>query len=204
MKALRAVLILLMVYGLSTTEVSAANAGPSATLPDKHELAVLRAMSENSTDGHPDLHGQFQGLIRYEKGDYAGALQYFLLGARYADKVSQLCIGLLYLNGQGVSKDPVKAYAWATLASERNYPQFVATRDEIGRQLSTQELVQAHALVRKLAAEYGDAVAKPSIHAEALGRSSACCSSAAWPVAAKHPCTARPDRRRPASQGWAR
>ncbi|GLQ97846.1 sel1 repeat family protein [Dyella mobilis] len=168
MKVLRAALIFLLVCCVFTSSAWAANGDPSPTLPDKHDLKVLEAMSENSTDWHPDLHGQFEGLIRYEKGDYTEAMQYFLVGARYADKVSQLCIGLLYLNGQGVRRDPVAAYAWVALASERNYPKFVATRDQIGRQLSPQQLAQANELLKKLAANYGDTVAKPRMSAQLM------------------------------------
>lgn len=168
MKALRAVLIFLLACCLPIAPASAANGDPSVTAPDNHDLKVLSAMGENSTEGHPDLHGQFEGLVRYEKGDYAGAMQYFLVGARYADKVSQLCIGLLYLNGQGVRKDPVTAYAWVTLASERGYPKFVATRDQVGNQLSAQELMKANELEKKLATKYGDAVAKPRMTAELM------------------------------------
>jgi TPR repeat protein len=58
----------------------------------------------------------------------------FIGSSLYADKPSQLSIGFLYLNGEGVEKDPVTALAWFELASERGYPMYVATsRWEIGR-----------------------------------------------------------------------
>ncbi|WP_266158625.1 tetratricopeptide repeat protein [Dyella silvatica] len=118
-------------------------------------------MSNSSTWGHPDIEGEFEGIQRYAKGDYAEAMKYFLLGARYADKLSQLCIGLLYLNGEGVRKDPVTAYAWLALAAERNYPSFLVTRDTVWAQLDAEQREQARTMVEKLSLEYGDAVAKP-------------------------------------------
>lgn len=133
---------------------------------DKQLQHTLDAMKANSTEGHPDLHGQFEGILRYEKGDYAEAMKYFLLGARYADKVSQLSIGLLYLNGQGVTKDPATAYAWIALSAERNYPQFVATRDRVRAQLDPQQRDRADGILKQLMAEYGDAVAKPRMIAQ--------------------------------------
>lgn len=132
-----------------------------APLQDQASRDLLRAMSNSSTDGHPDMEGEFEGIQRYAKGDYAEAMEYFLLGARYADKLSQLCIGLLYLNGEGVQKDPVTAYAWLALAAERKYPSFLASRDMVWADLNADQRQQAQAMVEKLSLEYGDAVAKP-------------------------------------------
>jgi uncharacterized protein len=128
---------------------------------DEHSEDVLSAMDHASTDGHPDIGGEFQGVVQFAKGDYADAMKYFLNGARYADKPSQLCIGLMYLNGNGVQKDPVMAYAWAAVAAERKYPSFVRTRDLIWQRLSSSQRRQGLAAADKLFAEYGDAVAKP-------------------------------------------
>ena len=162
MKALRRVLICCAAFGFLPS-IAFAFDGDQATAAasDRQLQRTLDAMKANSTEGHPDLHGQFGGILRYEKGDYQGAMKYFLLGARYADKVSQLSIGLMYLNGQGVAKDPVTAYAWIALSAERNYPKFVQTRDSVWAQLNPQQQAQATDMLRQLTAEYGDAVAKP-------------------------------------------
>ena len=64
---------------------------------------TLRAMNDASTWYHPDLFGEFAGVHRYAHREYAGAMKYFLIGAYYADKLSELSIGLMYLNGEGVS-----------------------------------------------------------------------------------------------------
>ena len=107
------------------------------------------------------LYGMTQGMQAYAKHDYAAALKHFESGALYADKLSQLSLGLMYLNGEGVSKDPITAYAWIDLAAERGYPQFVATRSELGKAMSTDQLERAAKLRSKLAQRYADAVAKP-------------------------------------------
>lgn len=142
---------------------SSGNQLPAPT--DEQVQHTLQSMSANSTEGHPDLHGQFEGMLRYEKGDYAGAMKYFISGARYADKASQLCIGLLYLNGQGAAKDPATAYAWIALSAERNYPQFVATRNNVWAKLDASQREKATQVLKQLMAEYGDAVAKPRLFA---------------------------------------
>ena len=105
-------------------------------LNDPNVQKTLRAMNDASTWYHPDLFGEFAGVQRYAHHEYAGAMKYFLIGAYYADKLSELSIGLMYLNGEGVAKDPVTAYGWLDLAAERDYPDFVATRDRVKASLN--------------------------------------------------------------------
>ncbi|MBS0432190.1 MAG: sel1 repeat family protein [Proteobacteria bacterium] len=138
---------------------ASAHAG-SAPSPDDQTDKVLTAMNAASTWGHPDLFGEFAGMRRYAGHDYAGALKYFKYGARYADKLSQLSIGLMYENGEGVARDPATACAWMALASERKYPSFVATRDGVCKALTPAQHDQAVAVLDQLMPEYGDAVAK--------------------------------------------
>lgn len=133
---------------------------PSPPEDDANVEEVLTAMNNSSTWGHPDLFGEFAGMRLYANGKYAAAIKYFKYGARYADKLSQLSIGLMYANGQGVDKDPVKACAWLALASERKFPQFVATRNRVCMALTPAQHDAAVAELDKLMPEYGDAVAK--------------------------------------------
>lgn len=121
---------------------------------------VLTAMNNASTWGHPDLFGEFAGMRLYSEGHYKAAIKYFKYGARYADKLSQLSIGLMYENGRGVEQDSVTACAWLALASERKYPSFIATRNRVCEALTPAQHDQAVAVLDKLMPEYGDAVAK--------------------------------------------
>jgi len=129
-------------------------------LNDPGVQKTLRAMANASTWFHPDLFGMTVGMRRYAHKDYAGALKYFEIGSYYADKLSQLSTGLMYMNGEGVKKDPVTALAWIDLAAERGYPDFVATRDGLKAELTPEQLTQATELRKKLGQRYGDAVAK--------------------------------------------
>lgn len=131
---------------------------PSESDPDIEK--IITAMNNASTWGHPDLFGEFAGMRLYSEGHYAAAIKYFKYGARYADKLSQLSIGLMYENGQGVQKDSVTACAWLALAAERKFPSFVATRDRVCEALTPAQHDQAVAVLDKLMPEYGDAVAK--------------------------------------------
>src|SRR6185437_16098234 len=135
-----------------------ASAGPPP--PDPQTNQMLTAMFNASTWGHPDLFGEFAGTRYYFEGKYASAMTYFKIGARYADKLSQLSIGLMYENGEGVDKDPATACAWLALAAERKYPGYIDTRDRVCKALTPAQHDQAVAVLDKLMPEYGDAVAK--------------------------------------------
>ena len=107
---------------------------------------VLTSMNNASTWGHPDLFGEFAGMRLYSEGHYKSAIKYFKYGARYADKLSQLSIGLMYENGRGVEQDSVTACAWLALAAERKYPSFLATRDRVCEALTPAQHDQAVAI----------------------------------------------------------
>ncbi|MEO6926202.1 MAG: hypothetical protein ABI129_05980, partial [Rhodanobacter sp.] len=145
---------------MAATAAASAGEKPAHPLQDKASQEVLAAMRVSSTWGHPDEYGEFTGMQRYAAGNFKAAMKYFLIGARYADKLSQLSIGLMYLNGQGVKKDPVAAFAWVAIAAERKYPQFLATRDALWAQLDASQREQAKTLLDQLYPEYGDPAAK--------------------------------------------
>lgn len=146
----------------ASTAVPAVTDKPVVARPeaDASISRTLTAMNNASTWGHPDLFGEFAGMRLYSEGHYEAAIKYFKYGARYADKLSQLSIGLMYDNGRGVEKDPVKACAWVALAAERKYPSFIATRNRICEALTPAQHDEAVAVLDKLLPEYGDKVAK--------------------------------------------
>ncbi|HKT42922.1 MAG TPA: sel1 repeat family protein [Rhodanobacteraceae bacterium] len=136
------------------------NPNPPPPETDPEIEKIVTAMNNASTWGHPDLFGEYAGMRLYSEGHYAAAIKYFKYGARYADKLSQLSIGLMYDNGQGVAKDPVAACAWLALAAERKFPSFIATRNRVCEALTPAQHDQAVAVLGTLMPEYGDAVAK--------------------------------------------
>lgn len=147
----------------STTAASAKpmnNPNPPPPESDPEIEKIITAMNNASTWGHPDLFGEYAGMRLYSERHYKAAIKYFKYGARYADKLSQLSIGLMYENGQGVEKDPVTACAWLALAAERKFPSFIATRNRVCEALTPPQHDQAVAVLDKLMPEYGDAVAK--------------------------------------------
>jgi hypothetical protein len=151
--------LLAAVLGTVAGQAFAAPTSDPASDPGVQKL--LRAMKDASTWGHPDEFGMFSGANRYARGDYKKALEYFKIGALYADKFSQLSLGLMYMNGEGTSKDPARAYAWLRLAAERDYPDFVKTRDHLAAELSPAQREDAEKIYAELAPTYADASAKP-------------------------------------------
>ncbi len=159
--------------GPDTQTQSPANAAGDASkrpvpppVPTPKIALILDIMSHSSTDGHPDLFGQFAGMQRLFKGEYQSAMKYFKIGAYYADKLSQITIGNMYLNGRGVPKNPATACAWITLAAERGYPNYLQARDHACKALGAAEHAQAMAVLATLEPEYGDAVAKRRMRTE--------------------------------------
>lgn len=132
-------------------------------LNDPEVQKLLRAMNNSGTWYHPDLDGEFSGVHAYAHGDFAAAMKLFERGAYYGDKLSQLSLGLMYLNGEGVAKDPVRALAWLEIAAERGYPNYVATRESVKGSLTPDQLRQAAVLGKELRETYADAVAKPRL-----------------------------------------
>jgi hypothetical protein len=124
---------------------------------------TLHVMDNAATWYHDDLFGEFAGFSYYARKRYADALHYFEIGAYYADKPSQISIGLMYLHGDGVKADVAVALAWLDIAAERGYPAYVATRDRVKATLSSEQQTRAAAAREQLVAKYGDAVAKPRL-----------------------------------------
>jgi TPR repeat protein len=149
--------------GAATAAPSTASspAPASGTTPrDPSNADILKAMDAVDTWGHPDLFGEFAGMKRYAKGHYKAAMPYLLNAARFADKPSQLAIGLMYVNGLGVAKSLPTGCAWLKLAAERGYSRFVATYDANCAQLAPTQHQQMESELAKLLPEFGDKVAK--------------------------------------------
>jgi len=95
----------------------------------------------------------------YEKGQYTKAYKVYsedlaLLG----DKFAQFRAGYMHFTGEGVAKDPVAAYAWMRLASERGAEQLTTAAGQVWDQLDAEQRTRAQAQFQQLQARYGDRV----------------------------------------------
>lgn len=111
--------------------------------------------------GHPNELYRLYGAEAAGQGRWRDAAAQFRLAARYADKYSQHRLSLIYWHGLGQPADRALAYAWADLAAERRYPQFLLLREKMWLELSEAERERALREGRDLYAEFGDEAAKP-------------------------------------------
>lgn len=125
---------------------------------DREDQKVMS--SETFLDAHPDIKFRTEGWVAYEAGRYEDALANFRRAAGYADKLSQAMLAEMSWHGRGTPVDRAIAYAWADLAAERGYPQFVALREQYWADLTEAQRARAIEEGRDLLATYGDAVAR--------------------------------------------
>ncbi|MEX2497637.1 MAG: hypothetical protein WD397_02025 [Wenzhouxiangellaceae bacterium] len=114
----------------------------------------------NYADHAPGTEFLERGNRFYRQGDYDAAIGNFQLAAYWADKLAQFNLGLMYVNGQGVDRDPLRGWAWIKLSAERGYPTNVAVADDIWAQLTDEHREVARTILEEeLEPEYGDEVA---------------------------------------------
>lgn len=113
----------------------------------------------------PGFQSYQQGIRDYNEGRLFSARHYFLVAARYGDKVAQYNLGVMYFNGEGIPADRIRGWAWFDLAAERGYPQMVETALDAWDLLDDAQRTQATALRDELEARFGDAVVVPRVAA---------------------------------------
>jgi len=107
----------------------------------------------------------------YKRGDYERA--HFIYSkelSRQGDKYAQYMTGYMYLMGQGVAEDPVRASAWYRLAAERRVPEFIAVRDHLMSMLNEEQRTRSDKLYVQLRNEYSDLVIVMGLLAQDLDR----------------------------------
>lgn len=109
---------------------------------------------------HPNERYRLYGQKAAATGNWRDAAKAFRQAARYADKYSQHRLSLLYWHGVGVHEDRVLGYLWADIAAERGYPQFLAIRERMWRELSPAQQADVTRRGPALYAEYGDPASK--------------------------------------------
>lgn len=140
-----------------------AQSGDGELKRSKHEDWMVKDDLAGFLSSHPDIYNYRLGAIAYGRGEHAKAMAHFRKAARYADKPSQAMIAEMLWNGRGGPQDRAKAYAWADLAAEREYPELVRLRDGFWAELGEAERLRALQVGKEIYAEYGDEVAQPRI-----------------------------------------
>ncbi len=95
----------------------------------------------------------------FEKGEFERA--YFIYRNELVpvgDKYAQYMVGYMHLMGLGVSEDEVRASAWYRLAAERDYPEFMAVRNQVVDALDDDERRASDEVFVELRKKYSDLV----------------------------------------------
>ena len=62
-----------------------------------------------------------KGLEAYERGDYATALREWQPLAKQGEAIAQYNLGVMYVNGHGVTQDDAEAVKWYRKAAQQGY-----------------------------------------------------------------------------------
>jgi TPR repeat protein len=84
--------------------------------------------------------------------DYVEAVKWYRLAAAQGIAEAQFRLSLMYGLGWGVSRDLVTAHLWSNLAAARGNPQAVKFRDFVAKEMTPQQIADAHARARECVA----------------------------------------------------
>ena len=86
------------------------------------------------------------GMAAYNRGDYVSAFRLFRPLAEQGNARAQTALGVMFRRGQGVSKNPLRAGMWFSLAAKRGDADARAGLSRVSRTLTQQEISQADAM----------------------------------------------------------
>ena len=95
-------------------------------------------------------------LIRlWNKQNYTEAFPLAYKAARWGEKLPQLMLGLMYLQGMGTEPDPVQGLAWLTLAEEADWHRWDELADAAREAVTAEQRQAGEALAEELRRWYG-------------------------------------------------
>lgn len=117
----------------------------------KESEKLGRVFLEGALNGN--LEAQVSLGMTYEDGsevpkDYAMAIYWYTKSAQQGNTDACFLLGNMYADGKGVTKNRKIAYALYNLSSSNGNKNVISLRDSIAKELTTEEINQAHALTR--------------------------------------------------------
>jgi TPR repeat protein len=83
------------------------------------------------------------GMASYNRGDYMPAIRLFRPLAEQGNAKAQHLIGVMYHKGEGVARNPVRAFAWFSLAAAHGDREARAKLHDVSQTMTPEELAQA-------------------------------------------------------------
>ena len=88
------------------------------------------------------------GMAAYNRGDYVPAMRVFRAMAEQGNAKAQSVLGVMYRHGQGVSRNPVRAFLWFSRAAARGDTKARAELHEVSQTMTSEELSQAREMAQ--------------------------------------------------------
>lgn len=107
----------------------------------------------------PDKFLLSQAIKSYHAGGHQSALNFFKKSAALGNAMAQRYVGLMYVNGLGISTDYLSGYAWLKLASHDNTKRNKELRDQVYNLLNPIQKQQANITYTQINNEYGELAA---------------------------------------------
>ena len=88
------------------------------------------------------------GMAAYNRGDYVPAIRVFRALAEQDNAKAQGVLGVMYRRGQGVSRNPVRAFLWFSRAAARGDAGASAELRDVSQSMTPEELSQAREMAQ--------------------------------------------------------
>ena len=121
--------------------------GVEKDLPAAKKLLERSAKGGNRIAMH-DLGHYFATGVAIDQPDIAKAVTWFQQAADRGVLDSQFNLGVLYQEGSGVTKNPVDAYVWYSIAGIQGDPMAVQRSEILARELSESQIEQGQARIK--------------------------------------------------------
>ena len=88
------------------------------------------------------------GMVAYNRGDYLPAIRLFRPLAEAGNPTAQNQIGVMYRKGEGVIRNPARAFMWFSLAAKRGDAKAKAGLREVSNSMTPGEISQARQMAQ--------------------------------------------------------
>jgi TPR repeat protein len=88
------------------------------------------------------------GMVAYNRGDYLPAIRLFRPLAEAGNPTAQNQIGVMYRKGEGVIRNPARAFMWFSLAAKRGDAKAKAGLRGVSRTMTPDEISQAQQMAQ--------------------------------------------------------
>ncbi len=88
------------------------------------------------------------GMATYNRGDYVPAIPLFRPFAEQGNPKPQDLFGVMYRRGQGVARNPMRAFAWFSSAAARGDAKAKVALHAVSRTMTREEVSQAREMAQ--------------------------------------------------------